>query len=75
MSGYIVISLSIDGNWQRVDHPDLPSVQRAKRWLREQIAEGYLSPMEHDYYIARILEPDDFKEMTGCTGSKSDETS
>lgn len=61
-TGFVIVGLSLDGEWARVSYSEFPSPTEARRWLQEQLTEGELSEMDTDYFIARKLDLEEFKD-------------
>lgn len=51
---YIIIGLSLNGDWYKPEQPEFGSQAQAFDWLKGQIASELLD-YDHDYYLGKAM--------------------
>jgi len=57
---YIVMGLSLTGDWYKPEQPTFGSEKQAANWIKNQLAYELLDD-DHDYYLGRAMTCSDLK--------------
>lgn len=59
---YVVLQLTLMGDWEKLEQPEFHTHKQAFDWVKNQLAEDWLSA-DNDYYVGKQLSCVDFKKQ------------